>query len=103
MVTMPDTAPAQKLDDETAAALTLFNEYVTADREATRRKREISKTEKAKEQAAAEVRKLDKDGGSAADKTAAETAYRNAVAKLKLARDGVTPEPAAEPEPTEAD
>ncbi len=103
MVAMPEIAPAQKLDDETAAALTLFNEYVIADREVTRHKRDISKAEKAKDQAAAEVRKLDKEGGSATGKTAAETAYRDAAAKLKQVRDGVTAEPElSEPGPEES-
>lgn len=98
MVAMPETAPAQKLDAETEAALTLFNEYVIADREATRRKREVSKAEKAKDQAAAEVRKLENDGGSAEAKATAEAAYRDAVAALKDVREGKKPEPKAEAE-----
>jgi len=103
MVTMPETAPAQKLDAETEAALTLFNEYVIADREATRRKREVSKAEKAKDQAAAEVRKIEKDGGSAEAKAAAETAYREAVAALKDVREGKKPAAKSDkPAPAEA-
>ncbi len=98
MVAMPETAPAQKLDDETTAALTLFNEYVIADREATRRKREVSKAEKTKDQAAAAVRKLEQEGGSADAKAAAETAYREAVAALKDIREGKKPEPKAKAE-----
>lgn len=104
MVAMPETAPAQKLDDETTAALTLLNEYVNADREATRHKREIAKAEKAKDQAAAAVRKLEKDGGSGEEKATAETAYRDSVAALKAIREGKKPEAAAKAEePKEAE
>jgi len=103
MVSMPETAPAQKLDNETEAALTLFNEYVIADREATRRKREVSKAEKAKDQAAAAVRKIEQDGGSADAKAAAEAAYRDAVAALKDVREGKKPEPKADAKVEEAE
>ena len=88
-----DTAPA--LDDETSAALTLFNEYVDADRERTRREKRIKKAERAKDEAAARVKKLS-GGGSAEEKAEAEAAYRDASEAWKKIRDG------EEPEPTEA-
>ena len=59
---MADSPPSPQLDDETTAALTLFNEYVHADRERQRRERRIAKAEKAKDEAAAAVRKLEESG-----------------------------------------
>ncbi len=100
MVAMPDSAPAQKLDDDTTAALTLFNEYVAADRVRTRHNREIAKAEKAKDQAAAAVRKLEQGEASGEEKATVEAAYRDAVAALKRVRDGESAE--AEPETAEA-
>ncbi|MGB1654168.1 MAG: hypothetical protein ACPHJY_07260, partial [Acidimicrobiales bacterium] len=85
-----DTAPA--LDDETSAALTLFNEYVDADRERTRREKRIKKAERAKDEAAARVKKLS-NGGSAEERAEAEAAYRDASEAWKRIRDGVEPEP----------
>lgn len=90
-----DTAPA--LDDETSAALTLFNEYVDANRERTRREKRIKKAERAKDDAAALVKKL-ASGGSAEQKAEAEAAYREASEAWKRIRDGHEPEAKAEPE-----
>lgn len=90
-----DTAPA--LDDETSAALTLFNEYVDANRERTRREKRIKKAERAKDDAAALVKKL-ASGGSAERKAEAEAAYREASEAWKRIRDGHEPEAKAEPE-----
>ena len=53
---MAETDTAPSLDDETTAALTLFNEYVDADRERTRREKRVKKAERAKDEAAAAVR-----------------------------------------------
>lgn len=83
-----DTAPA--LDDETSAALTLFNEYVDADRERTRREKRIKKAERAKDEAAARVKNLS-SGGSAEEKAEAEAAYREASEAWKKIRDGEEP------------
>ncbi len=91
-----DTAPA--LDDETSAALTLFNEYVDANRERTRREKRITKAERAKNDAAALVKKL-ASGGSAEQKAEAEAAYREASEAWKRIRDGQEPEAKAEAEP----
>ena len=55
---MAETDTAPSLDDETTAALTLFNEYVDADRERTRREKRVKKAERAKDEAAAELRRL---------------------------------------------
>ncbi len=90
-----DTAPA--LDDETSAALTLFNEYVDANRERTRREKRIKKAERAKDDAAALVKKL-ASGGSAEQKAEAEAAYREASEAWKRIRDGHEPEAKAAPE-----
>lgn len=75
------------LDDETTAALTLFNEYVAADRERTAREKRIRKAEQAKIAAAAVVKKLAKDVSSA-KRQEAEAAYRSAVEKWQALRDG---------------
>ncbi len=103
---MPDTeAPAPALDDETTAALTLYNEYVEADRERTQREKRIKKAERAKDEAAALVKKIG-ERGSAEEKAEAETAYRTAADRWKKLRDGEDPdeetaEPAAEEAPAE--
>ena len=94
---MPDTT----LDDETTAALTLFNEYVVADRERTQREKRIKKAERAKDEAAAAVKKLGEKGGAEA-KAEAEKAYREAADTWKALRDGKEP-PKPEPEEAAAD
>ena len=89
---MPDSvtkAPQPRpLDDETAAALTLYNTYLVADREQQAHQRALRKAEKAKDEAAATVRELNDRKASAADMAAAEAAYREAVEALRLLRDG---------------
>ena len=78
------------LDDETTAALTLFNEYVAADRERTQREKRLRKAERAKDEAAALVKKLAK-GGASKERSEAEAAYRAAAEKWKALRDGEEP------------
>ncbi|MYI59858.1 MAG: hypothetical protein F4098_14530 [Acidimicrobiaceae bacterium] len=85
------------LDDETTAALTLFNEYVAADRERTQREKRLKKAERAKDDAAALVKKLSQ-GGSSTERSEAEAAYRAAAEKWKAMRDGKEP-PADSPDP----
>jgi hypothetical protein len=87
---MAETDTAPSLDDETTAALTLFNEYVDADRERTRREKRVKKAERAKDEAAAAVRKAN-ESGSAEDKATAEAAYREAQDAFKKIRDGEEP------------
>lgn len=88
------------IDADTEAALTLFNEYVDADRERTRREKQVNKAERAKDEAATRVRQAN-DGGSAEERAAAETAYREAQEALKAIREGRDPEPAAAVEATD--
>ena len=91
------------IDAETEAALTLFNEYVDADRERTRREKQVQKAERAKDEAAARVRKTN-EGGSAEERNAAEAAYREAQEALKAIREGREPEqrePADHTEPAD--
>ena len=83
------------LDDETTAALTLFNEYVAADRERTQREKRLKKAERAKDDAAALVKKLSK-GGSSKERSEAEAAYIAAAEKWTALRDGK--EPPADPQ-----
>ncbi len=95
---MPDSDAASVLDDETTAALTLYNEYVDADRERTRREKRIRKAERAKDDAAATVKRL-ADKGSADEKTEAEKAYREANDAWRKLRDGEEPDPPAKEAP----
>lgn len=92
---MPDTATAAPrrppLDDETAAALTLFNTYLVADREQRAHERAVRKAERAKDEAAAAVRGLSDAKASAAESAEAETAYREAVETLRRLRGGDRP------------
>ncbi|MCQ3814766.1 MAG: hypothetical protein KTU85_10185 [Acidimicrobiia bacterium] len=73
------------LDDETTAALTLFNEYVAADRERTVRQKRLKKAEQAKNDAAAAVKKLAKDTSST-QRAEAEATYRAAAEKWQALR-----------------
>ncbi|RMH85141.1 MAG: hypothetical protein D6683_01395 [Actinomyces sp.] len=92
MGAMPDSDLV--LDDETTAALTLFNEYLAADRERQQRERRLAKAEKAKDEAAAALRALEKKGVTGEEKARAEAAYREALETWKILRDGGEPEPA---------
>jgi len=90
---MAETTPVAKLDDETEAALTLFNSYVDADRARTRHEKQVKKAERAKEAAAVAVR-----NAKGAEATAeAEAAYREAQEAYKQIRDGKV---ATEPQPS---
>jgi|APSaa5957512493_1039668.scaffolds.fasta_scaffold102613_1 hypothetical protein len=91
---MAETTTAPALDDETHAALTLYNEYVKADRERSQREKRVKKAERTKEEAAALVKKLSASG-SAEEKAAADAAYREANDAWRKLRDGEEPEPAA--------
>ena len=79
---------APTLDDETAAALTLYNTYLVADREQRAHERALKKAEKAKDDAAAAVRKLNDRNAPAAETAEAEATYREAAAALQRLRDG---------------
>ena len=78
------------LDDETTAALTLFNEYVAADRERTARQKRLKKAEQAKNDAAAAVKKLAKDTSST-QRAEAEATYRAAAETWQALRYGKEP------------
>ena len=95
--------PAPVLDDETAAALTLYNTYLVADREQQAHERALKKAEKAKDDAAAAVRKLNDRKAPAAKTAEAETKYREAAEALQRLRGGDTPAPDAEDDSTEDD
>ena len=74
------------IDEETAAALTLYNTYLVADREQRAHEQAIRKAERVKSEAATTVRKLNNRKTSSADLTAAETKYREAVEALNQLR-----------------
>ena len=94
---------APVLDDETAAALTLYNTYLVADREQQAHKRALKKAEKAKDDAAAAVRKLNDRKAPAAETAEAEARYREAVDALQRLRGGDTAAPDAGDDNTEDD
>ncbi|MCY4665622.1 MAG: hypothetical protein OXC00_13255 [Acidimicrobiaceae bacterium] len=79
---------ALPIDDETAAALTLYNTYFAADREQQAHERAVKKAEKVKNEAAAAVRKLNDSKAPAAETAEAEATYREAVETLQRLRDG---------------
>ena len=92
---------APVLDDETAAALTLYNTYLVADREQQAHERALKKAEKAKDDAAAAVRKLNDRKAPAAETAEAEARYREAAEALQRLRGGDTAAPDAEDDNTE--
>lgn len=77
-----------QVDDETRAALLLFNERVEANAAKERGTKRVAKAQRAKDEAAAVVRKLAENAGaSAEEKAEAETAYKAAVASLTETKD----------------
>ena len=92
---------APVLDDETAAALTLYNTYLVADREQQAHERALKKAEKAKDDAAAAVRKLNDRKAPAAETAEAEARYRETVEALQRLRGGDTAAPDAGDDNTE--
>ena len=89
---------APTLDDDTAAALTLYNTYLIADREQQAHERALKKAEKAKDDAAAAVRMLNDRKAPTAEMAEAETRYREAAEALQRLRDGDTGAPDDTPE-----
>lgn len=68
-----------QVDDETRAALLLFNERVEATAAAERGKKKIAKAERAKDEAAKEVRRVnDNPDATAEQKAEAEAKYKEA-------------------------
>ena len=89
-----------QVDDETRAALLLFNERVEATAAQERGAKRVAKAERAKDEAAAVVRKLgDNPDATAEQKAEAEAAYKEAVAAFQTVKEN--PLAAAEPEPAE--
>ncbi len=76
------------VDDETRAALLLFNERLEASAAADRAAKRIAKAERAKTEAAAAVRKVgDNPNASAEEKAEAEARYKEAVDAFNTIRD----------------
>ena len=93
-----------QLDDETRAALLLFNERLEQTAAEERVAKRIAKAERAKDEAAGLVRKLGSDNSATAEqKSEAEAAYKAAVEDLARVKENPDPPPEAvdEPEPTE--
>lgn len=75
------------LDNDTRAALLLFNERLEATALRERGEKRVAKAERAKEQAAATVRKLSEDSNATAEEKAeAEAAYKAAVDEYNVIR-----------------
>ncbi len=71
------------VDEETTKALFLFNKYIDDAAEKAKGERAVAKAERAKEEAAALVRKLNGNpNASAEEKSDADAAYRAAVDEL---------------------
>lgn len=104
---MPDSATGapkkRPLEDETSAALTLFNAYLIADREQQAQERALKKAQKAKDDAAAAVRKLNDRKAPTSEMAEAEARYREAAEALQRLRDGGTENPEDTPEDDNAD
>lgn len=109
-----------QVDEETRAALLLFNERVASTAAEERAAKRIAKAERAKDDAAARVRTVNEDlGASSEAKAEAEAAYKAAVAELaritenphergrpkprpeELATEDQPPTESPEPEPVE--
>jgi hypothetical protein len=87
------------VDDETAAALALFNARLAEQAERERAQRRIDKAQRAKDDAAARVRALENDTKATAEqRTEAAAAYKAALEALERAKRGETgPAPADAP------
>ena len=82
------TGPVQ-LDDDTRNALILFNARLVAQEELEREKRRVDKASKAKDEAAATVRRLDGDPKATAEQKAeAQAAYLASLDALNRAKAG---------------
>jgi hypothetical protein len=90
------------MDDETRAALALFNRRLVQQADTERAQRRIDKALRAKDDAAARVRALEADTRAGATQRAEATAaYHAAVAAWDRARRG-EPDLVSEPEPADA-
>lgn len=83
---------APSLDDETRAALALFNQHLAAEEEAEKATRAVRRAEQHKDEAAARLRNLKQADAPAAEVAEAEAAYRAALARLQTIRDGGDPD-----------
>lgn len=95
-----------QFDDETRAALLLFNERVEASAAEERAAKRIKKAERAKDEAAAVVRKVSENpNASAEEKAEAEDSYKAAVENYQVIRanpDAGQPEKKPKKAPAEA-
>ena len=94
---------AINVDDETAAALALFNARLVKQAEGERAAKRVERAARAKDAAAAKVRELETDTKATAEQRAeAATEYRQAVDALDRAKKG-DPEPSAEVDATSSE
>ena len=87
------------VDDETAAALAMFNARLAQQAEAERAQRRVDKATREKDQAAARVRALESDTKATADERAeAAAAYKASLEALERIKKG-EPDPPRAPAP----
>jgi hypothetical protein len=87
---------AVTVDDETAAALALFNARLSEQAERERTQRRIDKAQREKDAAAARVRELENDTKATAEqRSEAAAAYKAALDALERVRRGEPAEPPA--------
>jgi hypothetical protein len=91
--------PAVAATDDLTGELIKFNAFLASEQDRERQQRAEKKAAKAREDAAATLKKVMADGkASKEDKDAAEAAWKDAVAAEERIKAGEAPEPAAEPE-----
>ena len=84
-----------KIDDDTQKALLLFNRRTEAAEAVKAAERNLAKAVKAKDEAAAALKRTQDSGGGAESVAEAEAEWRTAVDAWQRARDGEEPEEAS--------
>lgn len=92
---MPDDR-IPEMDEQTRAALLLFNQHLAAEAEAEAASRRLRKAEQAKNDTAARLRKLQEAKAPAEEVAEAEAAYRKALDRWTRLRDGLPEEEESE-------
>jgi hypothetical protein len=93
-----------QVDDETRAALLLFNERIDEARADERAAKRVAKAERGKDEAASRVRSLGKDSSATAEQKAeAESAYKVAVEDFKRISEDPHAKPEKAPPSTDSD
>ena len=93
-----------QVDDETRAALLLFNERIDEARADERAAKRVAKAEREKDEAASRVRNLGNDSSATAEQKAeAESAYKSAVEEFNRISEDPHAKPVKTPPSTDSD